>query len=108
ADSSSEGKLLLSIGGRLVRQQTFTLTALVHRPGPGERVTLQLPDGFELVEGEAEQSVPPVPAGAARPTSPVTWRLRARNEGRFTLEVRSSTGSVRKQPITIRTQGVFD
>jgi hypothetical protein len=110
AVSSGEGggRLLLTVGGRLVRGGEFTLTALVQNPLPDERLTLTLPPGFKLVEGTAEQVVPPVPAGATRPTSPVTWRVRAADDGRYELLVRSNHGAAQKQPVIIRTKGVFD
>ncbi len=106
--SESGGHLLLTVGGRLVRNGEFTLTALVHKPQAGEKLTLKLPPGFALVEGEAEQTVPPLPPGATRPDSPVTWRLRAGGDGKYELSVRSSKGAQQKLPLTIRTRGVFD
>jgi hypothetical protein len=60
------------------------------------------------VEGPDEQAVPPAPAGAVRRTSPVTWRIRAGGDGRYELLVRSSQGAAQKQPVTIRTRGIFD
>ena len=76
--SESEGHLLLTVGGRLVRNGEFTLTAQVHNPARDEKLTLTLPPGFSILEGSANQDVPPVPAGATRPDSPVTWRIRGR------------------------------
>jgi hypothetical protein len=106
--SESEGHLLLTVGGRLVRNGEFTLTALVHNPAAGEKLTLTLPTGFTLIEGAAEQEVPPVPAGATRSDSPVTWRIRAGDDGKHELSVRSSKGARQKLPVIIRTRGVFD
>jgi hypothetical protein len=104
----SAGHLLLTVGGRLVRDGEFTLTALVHDPQPDERLTLSLPTGFATIEGAEEQDVPPVPAGAARPDSPVTWRIRAGNDGKYELAVQSNKGVKQKLPLTIHTRGVFD
>jgi hypothetical protein len=104
----SGGHLLLTVGGRLVPNVEFTLTALVHDPKPGETLTLELPPSLEAEGQQRTQTVPPVPAGAARPDSPVTWRLRASKDGRYELSVRSSTGAAQKLPLTIRTRGVFD
>jgi hypothetical protein len=106
--SESEGHLLLTVGGRLVRNGEFTLTALVHNPTAGEKLTLTLPAGFTLIEGGAEQAVPPVPAGATRSDSPVTWRIRAGDDGKHELSARSSQGARQKLPVLIRTRGVFD
>ncbi len=104
----SGGHLLLTVGGRLVRRGEFTLTALVHQPQVGERLTLHLPPGFTILEGGVEQMVPPLPPGASRPDSPVTWRLRAGEDGKHELAVRSNLGATQKLPLTIRTRGVFD
>jgi hypothetical protein len=106
--TESGGHLLLTVGGRLVRNGEFTLTAVVHDPQPGEKLTLDLPSGFSRVEGGAEQNVPPLPPGATRKDSPVTWRLRAGDDGKYELAVRSSSGARQKLPIIIRTRGVFD
>jgi hypothetical protein len=104
----SGGHLLLTVGGRLVRHGEFTLTALVHNPQPDEKLTLTLPPGFSLLSGGTTQEVPPVPAGSTRPASPVTWRIRAADDGNYELMVRSSQGATQKLPLTIRTRGVFD
>lgn len=108
--SSGEGggRLLLSVGGRMVRGGEFTLTALVNDPAPDEQLALDLPAGFRLVEGSSSQAVPSVPARAARPTSPVTWRIRAGDDGRYEITVRSNKGATQKQKIAIRTRGLLD
>jgi hypothetical protein len=108
ASGESGGKLLLTLGGRLVRDGELTLTALVSNPEKGERLTLTMPDGFRLTEGAAEQEVPPPPSGAARQTSPVTWKIRAGGEGTHLFTVRSSKGAAQTLKVTIRSKGVFD
>jgi hypothetical protein len=104
--SSGEGggRLALTVGGRLVRDAEFTLTALVANPKPGEQLTLTVPNGLKVV-GSATQTVPP---GAARDTSTVTWKVRAVGDGEYTLKVQSSNGETQSQGVTIRSQGVFD
>jgi hypothetical protein len=104
----SAGHLLLTVGGRLVRHGEFTLTVLVHNPQSGEKLTLTLPEGFAFIGGEAEQEVPPVPRGATRRDSPVTWRIRAGEDGAYDLTVQSNKGVREKLSIVIRTRGVFD
>ena len=61
----------------------------------GEKLTLHRPSGkrFELL-GKAEQAVPPVAAGASRPISTVTWRLKALRTGRSFLEVPERGGTL--------------
>ncbi|MGH7225639.1 MAG: hypothetical protein ACRELF_20670, partial [Gemmataceae bacterium] len=104
----SGGHLQLTVGGRLVRRGEFTLTAVVHDPNPGEKLTLELPSGIERVQGDEKQTVPPVPADASRPESTVTWRLRAAEDGKYELTVRSSIGKAQKKKLLIRTHGMFD
>jgi hypothetical protein len=103
-----QGRLALTVGGRLVARGEFTLTALVHDPQRGEDLTLTLPEGFSLVEGSETQSVPPLPADSTQPISPVTWKIKAAGDGQYTLSVKSSKGAKQTQPIRIRTKGVFD
>jgi hypothetical protein len=108
SDKDAEGRLGLSVGGRFVPGGEFTLTALVANPKKGETLKLELPPGFKLVEGELTQPVPPVPAGAARRTSPVTWKIKAGGEGSYTLKVTSSAGAAQSQPVRIRGSSIFD
>jgi hypothetical protein len=111
ASAEGEGKLLLTVGGRTVRDGEFTLTALRSSPVAGEKMTLILPTGerFELLS-PAEQEVPPVVEGSSRPISTVTWRLRATRTGRSMLVVRSTAGVSQKQTVRIipPPQGVLD
>jgi hypothetical protein len=108
SSGEGEGRLLLTVGGRLVRDGTFTLTALVQKPRSGEELTLTLPDGFKLLGDDARQQVPAVEAGAARQTSTVTWRIQAGAPGPHKLSVQSNKGAAQTLNLTIRTQGVFD
>jgi len=71
-------------------------------------VTLALPEGFALTAGAPTQTVPPVPPGAARSTSPVTWKVRGPSkEGRYTLKVQSSNGASQTHPLRIRDRVIF-
>jgi hypothetical protein len=99
--SSESSRLLLTVGGRTVPDGEFTLTALRHSPQSGERLTVRLP-GTELeLLGPAEQEVPAITPGAARPISTVTWRLRAHRTGHFALVVESTRGFREKQTVRI-------
>ncbi len=105
SSGEGEGRLLLTVGGRLVRDADFTLTALVANPKPGEQLTLTLPAGMKLVGGSEIQAVQP---GAARDASTVTWKLRAVRDGEYNLQVKSSNGQTQSQGVTIRSTGTFD
>jgi hypothetical protein len=102
------GRLALTVGGSFLPNGEFTVTAYVSNPAPGQTVTLSLPEGFGLSAGAARQPVPPVPPGAARSTSPVTWKVRAASkEGRYTLKVQSSNGASQTHPLRIRDRVIF-
>ena len=77
-------------------------------PAEGEQLTLTLPEGLSLPRGELTTAVPPVPQGAARQDSPVTWKVRADKAGEYEIVVKSSKGAVVRQKVTIRSQGLFD
>jgi hypothetical protein len=104
------GKLGLTVGGTLAVGREMTVIAYVASPQPGEKATLELPKGFEFLEGSsATQSVPPVERsldGKLRP-SPVTWRVRPTTAGRHLLTVTTTTGLTVSQTVTIRTKGIF-
>jgi hypothetical protein len=102
------GKLALTVGGSFLPNGEFTVTAYVNNPAPGQTVTLSLPEGFALSAGAATQTVPPVPPGAARSNSPVTWKVRGpAREGRYTLKVQSSNGAAQTHPVRIRDRVIF-
>jgi hypothetical protein len=107
AASEAGGKLALTVGGSFTPGGEFTLTAYVSNPTPGQTVTLTLPEGFERIEGSAEQPVPPLPPGAASRNSPVTWKVKAGpKEGKYTLKVQSGK-LVQTQAVKIKVRGIF-
>jgi hypothetical protein len=107
--SESGGKLLLTVGGRLVREGEFTVTALVDKPASGEKLTLQLPPGFRVASSTPlEQPVPQVQAGSARDTAPVTWKVTAGPAGPARITVTSSSGISQSLTVNIQSKGVFD
>ncbi|MGL4549704.1 MAG: hypothetical protein ACRC33_00845, partial [Gemmataceae bacterium] len=83
------GQLALSVGGSFAPGGEFTLTAYVRDPERGARLKLTLPEGFTLAGGDAEATVPPLPADGSTRISPVTWRVRGGpREGRYDLKVK--------------------
>jgi hypothetical protein len=93
----SEGRVTLALGGSFEPGKLFTLTAYVEEPVEGQNLTLQLPEGMELVEGKEVQPVPP-PEGTG---SIVQWRARVQRLGQFPVRVRSSTGLTQTKTITV-------
>ncbi len=108
AGSEGGGRLALSTGGSFTPGGTITVTAYVKDPLPGQSVTLTLPEGWELLAGEATQGVPALPANGSGNTTPVTWQVRVgRSEGVFPLRVSSSTGGAQTQQVKIRARVIF-
>jgi hypothetical protein len=105
---ATAGKLGLTVGGSFRPGGTFTLTAYVGSPVPGQTLTLDLPAGFDITSGDKTQPVPPLPPDAARRTSPVTWKIRSPGRGRYDLKVTSSTGTSQTQTVTIQSNRLFD
>ena len=96
------------MGGSFVPHGDLTVVALVNNPVKGQKLTLKLPDGLRLLEGEREeQPVAMAEAGAAAQQSPVTWRICADREGTYVIEVLSSTGVAQKKRIAIKTKTIF-
>src|SRR5205807_2088450 len=86
---AAKGKLAVTVGGSFRPGGEFTVTAYVSNPVAGQTLTLDLPEGFTLTEGDERQTVPPA---AGLRTSPVTWKLRSPNKGGvYSLKVTSST-----------------
>jgi hypothetical protein len=108
AGQESEGRLLLTAGGRMAVNAEFTLTALVPKPLPDESLTLNLPPGLAVKPEDEKQSVPPVPKNATRQVSTVTWKIRASTAGEHKVRVTSSRGAQQTITIQIRQRGVFD
>ncbi len=108
APKEGGGNFLLTGDAGVVEGQTFTVQAVVSQPRPGQTLTLTLPAGLELAGGSAAQKVPPVAADAARPSSTVTWQVRALREGVYRLTVQSDTGSTQRHPVRVgRKSGIF-
>jgi hypothetical protein len=109
AGAEGGGKLAITLGGSFAPRGEFSVTAYVQDPAPGQTVTLTLPEGFQLIEGERQQSVPPLPAAATSRNSPVSWKVKAPGkEGKYSLKVQSSNGVAQSQPVTIHSSRLFD
>ncbi|MCS7159521.1 MAG: hypothetical protein RMJ19_03545 [Gemmatales bacterium] len=86
AASAVGGKtqLAITVSGGLRRRGLFTVTAYVANPERGQPISLNLPPGFRIVQGESPR---PVPAAVGR-YIPVSWRVEAPDQlGEFELSV---------------------
>ncbi len=92
------GTLAVTLGGNFDIGQSFTITAYVNKPAPGQTLDLELPAGLERIKGDAKQSVPPATVGN---TSIVSWEAKVLETGVFPVKVKSSTGVTQTKIVTI-------
>jgi hypothetical protein len=93
-----DGQIAIALGGSFEPGRLFTVQAQVLDPAAGQHLTLELPEGMELLEGRERQ---PVPAVDAEGNTLVLWKARVLNTGQFRLRVHSSTGITQTKIITI-------
>jgi hypothetical protein len=88
------GTFVLEHTGEIGPGKEFTVRAKVTSPVAGQKLTLKLPAGLELVDGTLAQAVPA--------TSVVTWRIRmTAGDGTMQLRVASTTGMARALTIVL-------
>lgn len=93
-----EGQYEMQLGGSFAPGKLFTITALVADPAPGQSLTLQLPEGIDVVEGRTTQ---PVPQTTDQANSAVMWKARVTRTGTFPLQIRSSNGMTQTKILTV-------
>lgn len=99
--SSTEpgSKLGLTLGGNFAPGETFLATAYVQNPAKNQKVTLELPEGLERVDGQETQNVAAPAAGSN--ASIVTWKVKVLKTGSFPIKVVSSNGQSQARTINI-------
>ena len=98
-------QLAVTVDGAFRPDGELTVIGYVNRSGPGatdETVTLKLPDGFKLVQGDATQHLPPPAVGAKGGNVPITWRVQAGATGRHELVVTAGSGLSQTIHVDIR------
>src|SRR5262249_15310504 len=102
--ASASGRLAATVDGVFRPDGELTVVAYVARSGQegDETVTLTLPEGFRLVEGEATQRVRRRRRDAKSATQPVTWKVRAGAAGDHELTLRTSTGLTQTLSVKIK------
>jgi hypothetical protein len=104
------GELAATVDGAFRPDGELTVVAYVHQAGPEGAegsVTLTLPEGFQLLEGDATQPVPRLPRDAQGGNRPVTWKVRAGRTGKYEFTVRSGSGAAQAVPVEIKS-AIFD
>ena len=98
-------KLAAIVDGAFRPGGELTVIAYVE-PGPAEgNVTLEVPAGFDSIEGPLQQPVPKATT-ATKSYLPITWRIRAGAVGQYDLVIRSSGGETEKIRVEIR-KGIY-
>jgi hypothetical protein len=100
------GKVGVSMGGDFFVGGEFTVTAEVNDPQAGETLTIKLPEGFTLVQGDETQKVPAAEGGAKRST--ITWKITASVKGKKNIKVTISSGGSQTKRVNIKSKaGIF-
>jgi hypothetical protein len=108
--ANTSGQLAVSVGGSFMLNKELSVVAMVSNAKSDEKVTLKLPPkGFTLVSESDTQAVPPPQKDAQGKMRavPVTWRVRADEEGAFTLRVETSSGVAQGKRVIIRKTSIF-
>ncbi|MCC6419752.1 MAG: zinc ribbon domain-containing protein [Gemmataceae bacterium] len=92
------GRFRLALVGDFSPGKEFAVRAEVSEPVEGQTLRLELPAGLTRTEGAEVQQVAPAPPGAF---SPVRWKVKVGQAGKYPLRVASSTGVVQKKTLTI-------
>ncbi len=101
--TTGTGSLGLTVGGNFVVNGKLTVICHVRNPEEGQEVTLDLPSGLELISGNRTKEVSISEGGR----SSVSWQVRPRRAGTFTIEATSGDGKV-ENTITISASTIFD
>src|SRR5205085_10060570 len=111
----ASARLGLTVGGAMLVNTDLTVVALVADPQPDQKVELVLPPGLTLTGGSTPTQVVQPSAEKnkdGRPLpSPVTWRVRATNDGSFQIAVVTQFGAEtveQKRRITITRTKLFN
>ena len=93
----------LSAPGFVLPEREFTVTAYVYKPSQGQTVSLELPPGMRLAEGES--AVKTVPSTSQRVQ--LYWRVRPTREGEYLLQAQSQRMRSRPVRVVVKSTGVF-
>jgi hypothetical protein len=101
------GKIGLSSSNFASVNSDFSISAIVNDPKEGETITIELPDGFSLVEGKLTQAVP-APTDKAINRSTITWVVKPSKVGKKVIKVKTNKGATQSKRITVKAKaGIF-
>ncbi|MGF1582659.1 MAG: hypothetical protein ACFCD0_25325 [Gemmataceae bacterium] len=93
-----DGLVRLKLSGSFEPKGIFLIRAYVKDPGESQSLSLKLPKGMKLLEGNTIQ---PIPAPNEDNTSYVVWKGRVLRPGTFPIEIVSSNGIVSSTTVTV-------
>lgn len=96
---SAEGQFQVNFSGSFEIGKTFTISAMIADPAPGQSLELDLPKGLARVEGKHVQPVPETVGDSGY--SMVVWKGRVEEMGRFPIRIKSSTGVTQTKVLTL-------
>lgn len=95
-----EGRIKVSLGGNFEPGRLFHIHAFVEAPFPGQSVSIELPEGMTLVDGDATQ--PAAPATENSDVAALLWRGRVDRTGDFPIRIRSSNGAIETRTVSVQ------
>jgi hypothetical protein len=95
--------LALSCPSSVLPNRGFVVTAYVWNARKGQKITLEVPEGLRLEDGESAAKT--IEENAVR--TQVFWRLKSGAEGTFTLEATSGKSKARPRPVEVKRSSIF-
>jgi hypothetical protein len=99
AAAPREGRFQVDFGGSFEPDKTFTISAVIADPAPGQALTLELPAGMKRLEGKLAQPVAQLTEDHEYST--VLWKARVLTPGEHTIRIHSNTGVTQTKVVTI-------
>jgi hypothetical protein len=97
--SSESEDLALTVGGNRKVGGALSVTAYLGRATAGKTVSITVPEGLALAEGQKAKHK--IALKATDKFTQVSWRLRAVKEGDHEIEVALSDGTKQRQKVII-------
>lgn len=102
-DIGGDSTLALSVPASVQPNRDFVVTAYVWNAKKGGKVTLTVPDGLKLADGESEEKT--IEEGGAR--SQVFWRLRSGGDGDYILEATKDKVKSKPKKVVVKALSIF-
>ncbi|MHB1424034.1 MAG: hypothetical protein ACYC3I_12730 [Gemmataceae bacterium] len=98
-----DGNLALSVPASVRPDSEFVVTAYVWGADKGDKVTLSIPAGLKLADGENAEKT--IEEGGSR--TQVFWRLRSGDSGEYTLEAATEKARSIPKKVVVKATSIF-